>query len=586
MVSLTGYVSNLITGVGNEINEQVVHLSISEAIIFDIAVILVVSAVLAFIARMLKQPFIPAYVLSGIILGPLVLGFVQNRELIAAFSEIGIVFLLFVAGLEISFNKIKEANIGKIVLIGLLRVFIIFVVCFFLSSFLALTPLQSAYIGIILAFSSTMVDVKLLADRGELVTLHGRITLGILLLQDLVAIAAIVFFRAGAFKLTILTVAFAKLVAVVLAALFLNRFILRRLFKFAARSMELLFLSSLAVLFFFIILSYLFGILIIIGAFIAGVSLANSQFKTELESRISPFRDLFAILFFVALGMQIAFTGVGEMIGLFVLLLFGALIFKPFLTFLLLRATGYKDKTSFLTAISLAQLSEFSLIIGALGVSLGVISTPMFSTIILATIITMGITPYFISYKDKFYKLFEYPISLFNFLPVREKSEHKAIDKKEILLIGSHRTGGVLLEKLLKDKEKLLVVDHNPEIINNLIKKDISCIYGDILSPELIHKILDKNFKLVISTIPGFEENLHLLSLIKREKPHTKVIVMGARISETMRLYSKGADYVITPKILAGEELSKFIGPKKEGRLKRAKEIHIRHLDKIHRTLY
>ena len=182
-----------------------------------------------------------------------------------------------------------------------------------------------------------------------------------------------------------------------------------------------------------------------------------------------------------------------------------------------MRAAGYKARTSFLTAISLAQLSEFSLIIGILGVSLGVISTSMFSTIILATIITIAITPYFIDYKDRIYKVFEYPMSLFKFFPVKEKSEHKSDKRKEVLLIGAHRTGGVLLEKLLREKEKLLVVDYNPEIINSLIKKDISCVYGDISSPELIHKVLNKNLKLVISTIPGFEENLHWLNMIKRK---------------------------------------------------------------------
>jgi Kef-type K+ transport system membrane component KefB len=585
MVDITGYVSHLVSEVGIGIGNQIGHLSISEAIIFDIAVILIVSTMLAFVAKMLRQPLIPAYVLTGLILGPLVLGFVQNMELIAAFSEIGIAFLLFVAGLEISFKKIKEANLKKIVMIGFFQVFIIFTIGFYLSSFLGLTSIQAAYIAIILAFSSTMVDIKLLADRGELVTLHGRLVLGILLLQDLVAIVAIVFFRTGAFEVMALTVSFVKLVAILAVALFLQKFVLRRIFRFAARSTELLFLSSLAVLFFFIILSYLFGLSIIIGAFIAGVSLANSKFKTELESRVSPLRDFFAILFFVALGMQIVFTGVGEMLGLFFLLLLGALILKPILNILLLRAAGYKARTSFLTAISLAQLSEFSLIIGILGVSLGVISTSMFSTIILATIITIAITPYFIDYKDRIYKVFEYPMSLFKFFPVKEKSEHKSDKRKEVLLIGAHRTGGVLLEKLLREKEKLLVVDYNPEIINSLIKKDISCVYGDISSPELIHKVLNKNLKLVISTIPGFEENLHLLNMIKRKKPNTKVIVMGARISETLKLYSKGADYVITPKVLAGEELSRAINPKKQG-LKKAKERHLKRLEKIHRILY
>ena len=163
MVDLTGYVTNIVNGVGN----QIANLNSAEIIIFDIAIILIISAVFAFIAKMLRQPLIPAYIITGLIIGPLIFGLVENLELISAFSEIGIAFLLFTAGLEISFRKIKEANLKKIALVGFLQVGIIFLAVLFLNSFLGLTPLQAGYIGIILAFGSTMVDIKLLSDRGE-----------------------------------------------------------------------------------------------------------------------------------------------------------------------------------------------------------------------------------------------------------------------------------------------------------------------------------------------------------------------------------------------------------------------------------
>jgi len=289
--------------------ESISHLQPAEVIILDIAVILIISAVLAFIARVLKQPLIPAYVLTGLIVGPLFLGFVDNVDLITAFSEIGIAFLLFIAGLEISFKKIKEANLAKILFVGITQVTIIFFTVFFLRDFLGLSTLQAGYLGIIIAFGSAMVDIKLLADRGELVTLHGRLVLGILLLEVLIAIIAIIIFTTGGFIVVPILIAFSKLLLIFGIALVLQKFVLNKLFKFAAKSSELLFLSALAVLFFFILLSFLAELSIIIGAFIAGVSLANSPFKTELESRISPLRDFFAILFFVALGMQIVFEG-------------------------------------------------------------------------------------------------------------------------------------------------------------------------------------------------------------------------------------------------------------------------------------
>jgi Kef-type K+ transport system membrane component KefB len=580
-MGVTGFAVEMVSGIG----EHVSSLPASEAIIFDIALILIVSAILAFVARVLKQPLIPAYVIAGLIIGPLVFGFVRNLDLIYAFSEIGIAFLLFTAGLEISFRKIKEAGLKKIMLVGLLQVGIIFGIVFFLADFLGLTSLQAGYIGIILAFGSTMVDIKLLADRGELVTLHGRLVLGILLLQDLIAIVAIVVFTSGSFAVAPLAEAFAKLAGILIFAILFQKFVLNKLFKFAAKSSELLFLSSLAVLFLFIILAYISELSIVIGAFIAGVSLANSPFKMELESRIAPLRDFFAILFFVALGMQVVFAGIGSRMILFVALLVGAFVVKPFVTLILLRVVGYRSRTSFLTAISLAQLSEFSLIIGFIGVTMGVIDMGLLSTVVLATIVTMSITPYFINYKNCLYKFFKYPVAVLKFLPERESLEYDKKGEKEILLIGSHRTGGALMETLMGKSDKLLVVDYNPEIINALMAKKISCIYGDVTSPELLGKINVKRLKLVISTIPDYEETLHLVKRVKRINPGIKVVVIGERISETLKLYQAGADYVVTPKVLAGQELTNVLHGKKFD-FKKAKKRHLKHLDDIHRLLY
>jgi len=580
-MGITGYAVGVVNGIGNHI----AHLPTSEGIIFDIAMILIISAILAFIAKMLRQPLIPAYVLTGLIIGPLVFGFVRNLDLIYAFSEIGIAFLLFTAGLEISFSKIKEAGLKKILLIGFLQVGVIFGITYLLSGILNLTTLQAAYIGIILAFGSTMVDIKLLADRGELITLHGRLILGILLFQDLVAIVAIVIFTSGGFAVAPITVALTKLIAILFVAIILQKFVLNNLFKFAARSNELLFLSSLAVLFLFIILAYISDLSIVIGAFIAGVSLANSPFKIELESRISPLRDFFAILFFVALGMQIVFSGVEQRMFLFWALLAGAFIIKPIVTIILLRATGYHSRTSFLTSISLAQLSEFSLIIGAIGVSLGALDTSIFSAVILATIITMSLTPYLIDFKDSIYKIFKYPVALLRFFPTIESLHYDDEISKEILMVGSHRMGGALMEELLAKKDKLLIVDYNPEVINVLKNKKISCIYGDITSPELLDNIDIKRLKLVISTIPSYEENLYLVKKLKTLSPKLKVIATGSRISETLNLYKAGADFVVTPKIIAGQELAHIIHSSKFD-LKSAKKRHLRHLSEIHRILY
>jgi len=576
MVGITGLVTSIVENISNHFT----NLPQNEATIFYIAIILIVSAALAFLARFLKQPLILAYVVTGIIIGPLVLGLVRSVSLVYTLSEIGIAFLLFTAGLEISFRKIKEANVWKILFVGILQMAIIFFLTFLLKDWLALTTLQAIYIGIVLAFSSTMVDVKILSDRGELVTLHGRLVLGILLLQYIVAIIAIIFFTNGEILPVDLSTPLLKVGIIILAGFFMQKYILNKTFKFAARSGELLFLSSLAVLFLFIIISYVLNLSIVIGAFIAGVSLANSPFKVELESRILPIRDFFAILFFVALGMQVVFEGVGSRLTLFGFLIVGALIIKPLISFILLKITRYQTKTSFLTAVSLAQLSEFSLKVGVIGFSLGILDSSILSTIILGTIVTMSATPYLIGFKNHLFRLFTY-----NSKSENEETKKRYYSKKEVLLIGAHRMGSVILEKLIRNKKKLLVIDYNPEIIAALSKKRISCIYGDISSPEIIRLAYSADLKTVISTIPNFEDNLYLLKKIKEKNPKIKVIVTGSRISEAERLYKEGADYVITPKIVAGKELTGVLGANSKG-LSDARKEHLRYLEEIHRLLY
>ncbi len=578
--TITGFAVELFSG----ISANFASLPAEQLIIFDIAIILIVSAIFAFVAKMLKQPLIPVYVLAGLVIGPLVLGLVRNVSLIYAFSEIGIAFLLFFAGLEISFKKIKEANLKRIALIGILQVGIIFGIAMLLGHWLELNTLQAVYIGIILSFGSTMVDVKLLSDNGELVTMHGRLVLGILLLQDLIAIIAIALFMAGSFTAVPVIIAIAKLLIILGIAILLQIFVLNRLFKFAARSTELLLLSALAVLFLFVILTWVAELSIVIGAFIAGVSLANSPFKLELESRIAPLRDFFAILFFVALGMQIVFVGIGRHINLLIFLLVGAIVLKPIITFVLLRIFSYRPKTSFLTSVTLAQLSEFSLIIGMLGFSLGVIDKPILSTIILATIITIGLTPYFVDYKKYLHSFFKRPINTFKFLPINEEICYLNKERKSVLLIGAHRMGSIILKKLIKkDKSKLLVLDYNPDIINALVKKKISCIYGDLGSIEVLNSIALGQLKKIISTVPNFDDNIWLLRKAKGINKNIQIIVTASRISEAKELYDAGADYVIMPKVLAGEEITSILDKKDLGDV-RVK--HKREIDSLHRVLY
>lgn len=579
-------IQSLIRILSESIAETVKNIPSTETIIFQLAFILIVSIIFAFIARILKQPLIPAYVLAGLIIGPIFLGLIRNTDIILALANIGIAFLLFISGLEISIKKIKEANWKKIVFIGFFQVVLTFLFVLAFTGLLKISILQASYLGIILAFSSTMIVVKILGDKNELVTLHGRIMLGILLLQDLIAIIAITVFTSPSFSPMVILEAILRLGIVIFFAFLMQRYIISKIFRYAANSRELLFLASIGILFLFVFISYLSSLTLAIGAFIAGVCLANSPFKLEVESRLSPLKDFFSILFFVSLGLQIVFSGLSSQLFLFIFILIGTVLVKPIIILVLIRALGYRPKTAFFSAISLAQLSEFSLMLGFIGLTLQVFDIAFFSTITLATIITMSITVYFVEYKNQLYFLIRNPIKkTLGFFPLAEPISYSERGDKEIVLVGCHRVGSIILSELIKEKDKLLIIDHDPAIISALSKKKIACLYGDLSSPDLIESLPLSKLKTIISTVPNLDENLHLLEIMKKRNPTAKVILSGERISEAMELYKKGADYVLLPKILAGEKLGDLSKLSKE-KLGEIKKKHLTHLEKVHNILY
>lgn len=541
--------------------------SANEFLIFELGSIIIMAAIFALFARLLKQPPILAYVLSGFIIGPAVLAVVKDVEIINSFSEIGIAFLLFIAGLELSFKKLKQINLKKILIITTLQVLLVFFLTLFSAKYIGLNQMQAIYIGVAIAFSSTMIVVKILSDKKELITMHGRLVLGILLLQDLFAIIAIVLLTSSDFSLTLIGMSVLKLMAIVLIAFLLQRYALSGLFKRAAESShskELLLLGSLAVLFTFILISIGFEFSIVIGAFIAGVSLANLPFRVELEARVGPLRDFFSILFFVALGMQITIAGVGDHLSLFIFLLIGAFIIKPLVTLAAIRFSGYRGRTSFISALSLAQLSEFSIIVAVLGFNLGFLTQSMLSTIIITTIVTMSLTIFFIDYENFFFRIFKRPLSLFNFLPIKENVGYSDKEKKSILLVGCDRMGSIVLRELTKEsKKEILVLDYNPEIIAALRNKKISCVYGDVKSPDMLENFDLKNLKKVISTVPDIDDGLVILEKIKKHNKDIVVILTAHSLDDALELYHHGADYVMVPRFTAGEVVSNIL--KKDG---------------------
>src|SRR3989344_4579050 len=471
---------------------------VPQSLLFNLGVILIVATFFAYIARLFKQPLIPAYIIAGLVIGPIGLKLIQDIHLIQSISEIGIIFLLFIVGLEMDLKKLKSLG-GVVVITSVLQVFLTFVAGYF-------DTMNSIYAGLIIAFSSTMIVLKLIIDKDELSTIHGRILLGILFIQDILVILALTLII-GSESLSFTSILFSllKFLILLVIAFISNRYLINPTFKFAAKSSELLFLLSLAFCFLFALLAYALDFSIAIGAFFGGITLANLPYNLNIISKVSSLKDFFAIIFFVSLGLQIASTNISSIITLFFILLALIILLKPLIVLILLSIFGYDKRNSFVTAVSLAQISEFSLI---LVLSVDNISPELFSVTILLGVISIALTSYIVEYELTTYNYIHRFLSLFEKLSTKKKFfgyEHK--DHPELILFGADRVGGSFLRTFKHLKTKLFVVDYNPEIIDLLKYKKIPCLYGDISNIELLKRVDFTSAKFIVSTIPNIEDN-------------------------------------------------------------------------------
>jgi len=530
------------------------------SIFADIGVIIITAAFLAYIAKLFKQPLIPAYIITGILLTP-IFGLITDVSFISTLSEIGIAFLLFMVGLEMDLRKLRD--VGPLAgFIGVLQILMTFIATFFFALLLGSKQIEAIYLGIIITFSSTMVVVKLLSDRKELETLHGRIIIGILLIQDIFAvITLLVINTAGNLSSTNLIITLGVAFGLILIAILLSKYVFPAMFKFVARSQELLLLIALAVSFVFSVVLASVGFSISIGAFIAGITLATLPYNVEIISKIKSLRDFFAIIFFVSLGMELIYSSVKLIIVPALIWLVFLIIVKPFIIMFLCAFFGYRKRTGFYTALGLAQVSEFALIIVAKGMSLGHISKDIYSIVIILALISITLTSYFVYYDQFIYKVIARYLGFFDkFSDNNQEMPDLPKNKRyDTILCGHNRIGYSIAETIRKMKKSLLVIDYNPEIIKYLMQKKVHCIYGDVGDSELIERLPIKDAKIIISTVPEKADTLLLIKKVRRENKKIVIYVTASQIDEALEYYDAGADYVILPHFLGGEKASLLI---------------------------
>ncbi len=555
------------------------------SIFIELSVVIIIAVLVAGIMRLLRQPLVIGYILTGIIVSPYFLNIVKSTDAIATFAQIGIVLLLFMVGLNLNPRIIKD--VGKVSLVtGVGQVIFTSLVGFFIGQLLGFSTIVSIYIAIALTFSSTIIIMKLLSDKGDLETLYGRIAIGFLIIQDLIVIVILMVISsipAGINFTTLALETVLKGVGVLLLLFLISVYIFPQLTKAIAKSQEFLLLFSIGWCFAIASLFYYLNFSIEAGALLAGITLSLSPYHYEIGSKMKPLRDFFIILFFILLGSQMIFTNISQYIIPIIIFSIFILIGNPLIVMVLMGLLGYTKRNSFLAGLTVAQISEFSLILVALGVKVGHLTTDILSLVTIIGLITIAGSTYLILYANKIYP------HLSRYLGIFERKGEKVDEHKhhkdgtyDIILFGYDRIGYDILESFKKIKKKFLVVDYNPETITKLAKGGFDCKYGDASDSELLNELNFSKIKMVASTIHNLDTNLLLINKVRESNKKAIITVVSHQIDEAMKLYDAGATYVLMPHFLGGHHVSTMIEEHGLNLNKFLKEkvAHIEHLRK------
>lgn len=516
----------------------------------EIGILIAVATIISFLMRFLRQPLIVGHIITGFLVGRFALGLFHNMETVELFSQLGISFLLFSVGLTLNPKAFKEYGLvsvftgfGQVIFTGAAGVGI--------SMLLGMNFVTALYVGVALSFSSTVIVMKLLSDKGDLDKLYVKLSIGSLLLQDLIAIVLLFLIPFvtgaqgnGADLVRMLILGTAAAIAVFL----FSRYVISRLHRYLTRSQELLFLFATA---WGMGISSIFaglGFSLEGGALIAGIALSTLPSRHEIGARLAPLRDFFIVAFFILLGTHMVVSDFNSILGPAAILSLFVLLGNPLLQLIIMGSMGYRKKTSFQTGMMAAQISEFSLILVSLGVSLGQVPPIVLSIVTLVGIITIFISSYLILYSDVIYLWIARPLSIFERKHVREKSVRTT--RPSAFLIGGGRIGFEFIELFKTERRKYLVIDHDPDALKFLAAAKIPHEYGDANDPDLLDDLKLSKAEIVVSTVPDLQTNLIILAAAKRDKGTATVIVVSHQIDHALELYRAGADYVVMPHFL------------------------------------
>ena len=524
----------------------------------ELAALLLICALAGALFVRLRQPVLIAYIVVGIAVGPAVFGLVSAHDQIDLLAQVGVAVLLFAVGLKLDLHHIR--HIGPVALAtGLGQLAFTIVIGFGLVLALGKGLMEALYVAVALTFSSTIIIVKLLSDKRELDSLHGRIAVGFLIVQDLAVVMAMMAMSAlrgsdGAEDSGLLSVLLSlgwRLALAAVAMFVLMRWVLPTLVAAMARSQELLLVFAIAWGVVLAAVGEWAGFSKEAGAFLAGFSLASTPYREAMNARLTGIRDFLLLFFFIDLGAKLELSTLGaEVVPAIVLSLF-VLIGNPLIVMAIMGYMGYRRRTGFMAGLTVAQISEFSIVFVAMGITLGHVGVQALSLTTLVGLVTITLSTYMILYSQALYERLAPWLRVFErHKPFREmaaESDTGHTHKAEAIVFGLGRYGSRLFEQLRADGVDAIGVDFDPEAVRALQKRGLPVLFGDGEDPDFLESLPLSQARWVITTFPQWESNRALLHALNTVHYQGHVVGAVRDMAHGRALKEAGVSLVLNP---------------------------------------
>jgi Kef-type K+ transport system membrane component KefB len=534
---------------------------ISQSVFAEVAALLAIAAIVGFVGSLLRQPLIVSFIAVGLLAGPSFLDIARSSEQIELLSQLGIAILLFLVGTKLDVKLIR--SLGAVsVMTGLGQVAFTTIVGFLIGLAFGMDMLTSLYVAVALTFSSTIIIVKLLSDKREIDSLHGQIALGFLIVQDLVVVFAMIVLsalgiaaEAGESEQS-LAVALGSGVILVLLVILFVKYAADALTERLADVPELLIIFGIALAAMFAAIADFTGLGKEVGGLLAGVSLASTPYRETISARMAPLRDFLLLFFFIGLGATLDLSLLGAQLGAATAFSLFVLIGNPLIVLVIMGVMGYRKRTGFLAGLTVAQISEFSLIFIAMGVTLGHVASDAVGLVTMVGLVTIAVSTYMITYSHQIYRLLEPILGVFERTgtPREARDAPDASRRYDVIVFGLGRLGSAIGVRLKRKGLHVLGIDFNPEAVRNWRREGLEAEYGDAADPEFIAGLPLQETKWAVLAIPVHlttlshqEPRTTLLQIIRKLGYTVKVAVVSHMPSDTEELLSAGADMVLEP---------------------------------------